>query len=67
MIVFYDGPPRISDLNFMSRVFGKSGRPGDENAMRDATPRAIVGGSVEHFRAASRAWLLGLPRYKAVG
>lgn len=42
--VFYDGAPRISDLNYIPRV--------DLNAV----PRVIRFGSIDHFRAASLAW-----------
>lgn len=57
-IVYFPGHAKKTDTNFINRVYGKSGRPGsDPDAMYHATPRAIVGGSREHFWAASLHWL----------
>jgi hypothetical protein len=52
-LVFFPGPPRLTDLNYVSRVFGKT--PGGAPMESD---RAIRAGSSEHFRAAALAWLL---------
>ncbi len=42
-IAFVPGAPQPSDLNFIPRVFGKTGRgPEADKAMRDATDRAVL-------------------------
>ncbi len=50
-LVFYEGEPKVGDLNFISRVFGKgaNGRPIQAS-------RALLFSSRAHFFAASRAW-----------
>lgn len=59
-VVFFPGWPRKTDLNFMSRVFGKYvafSEGSTTNDEYDRVPRAILFGSTAHLKAAAHAWL----------
>lgn len=59
-IILFPGPPRIGDLNLISRVFGKYAAFSEgstTNDEYDRMPRAILFGSTAHLKAAAHAWL----------
>lgn len=50
MIVFVHGPPKLGDLNFIPRVFGKG-------IDQTKIPRMVIALTPEHvFRLRARSW-----------